>query len=93
MPTPHRLVNKVLDGLVEGIKNVGETVSSTLDKPPAEVGGPQGIHRILDRVLDGSVDAMMTGGEGICHGLDQPVEQFGVPPDISPGTKFPRLGR
>lgn len=93
MPTPHRLIDSVLDGLAEGAKAVAGVISSALDKPPAELGGPEGVHRIPDRVLHGYIDSLKTMGEGIARGLDQPVEQFGVPPDISPGTRFPRIGR
>ena len=112
MPTPHRMVDSALDGLAEGakgllrtvtggLKGAGESVCGALDRPPSELGGPEGPHRIADRVLDGEVDAgekavnegiigsLQVMGEGIARGLDQPVEQFGVPPDLGRGE----LGR
>jgi len=86
--TPHRVVDEILDGLVEGGKSVGETIADALDKPPEAVNGPEGIHRVGDEALDGILSALETGGEGVADALDQPVEEFGVPPK---GPEAPEL--
>lgn len=68
MPTPHRVVDEVLDGLADGaagvirsvqsgLKSAGETVMAGLDKPFRTVTSKTGPHRIVDRALDGAVDA------------------------------------
>jgi len=86
--TPHRIVDEVLDGLVEGGRSVGETIARALDKPPEAVDGPRGIHRVGDEFLDGVLSALETEGEGIADALDEPVEIFGVPPK---GPEAPEL--
>lgn len=68
MPTPHRVVANVIDGLAQGaqgvvgsiaggIKGAGKTIMSALDKPPKALLNKEGPHRILDRFNDGAVDA------------------------------------
>jgi hypothetical protein len=67
---PHRLVDSVADGIVNGInsfgntavstvKGVGKTVMGGLDKPFGMIsGGREGPHRIADRFADSAADAV-----------------------------------
>ena len=69
MPTPHRVVDSVADGLVDGVDNLGqsatgavkgagETIMKGLDVPFTAITGKEGPHRIIDRFFDGTIDAI-----------------------------------
>lgn len=69
MATPHRVVDSIADGIVDGakslfdaganaLKGAGETIMGGLDKPFAAFTGKEGPHRIIDRFADGALDAV-----------------------------------
>jgi hypothetical protein len=64
-------VDKILDGLLEGIKGAGEAIANGLDQAPLKSKGP---HRGVDALLDGIVDTPKTLGQGIAAALDKPLE-------------------
>lgn len=68
---PHRIADKIFDGLLNGVKGAGEAISSGLDALPL---GDKGPHRGVDAVLDGVVKAPEDIGEGLCTALDKPLE-------------------
>ena len=76
MATPHRVVDNIADGLVDGanglgqsaasaIKGAGETVMRGLDGPFTGITGKEGPHRVLDRFADGTIDAISHFGSNI----------------------------
>ncbi|TSA56994.1 hypothetical protein D4R42_02445 [bacterium] len=68
---PHRVVNDILDGLLNGVKGAGEAITSGLDSLPLGTNGP---HRGVDKVLDGLTKAPEDIGEGISEALDLPLQ-------------------
>lgn len=68
---PHRIVDKIFDGLLEGIKGAGEAIANGIDQAPLKQKGP---HRGIDALLDGLVDTPKTLGQGIATALDKPLE-------------------
>ena len=77
MKGPHRVIDDIAVGLVNGInglgngvvnavKGAGESVMSSLDKPFTEVTGMQGPHRAIDHVAKGAIDA---GVNFASHGI------------------------
>ena len=71
---PHRVVDKILDSLIEGIEGAGEAVASGIDQAPLKEKGP---HRAVDALLDGVMETPKTLGEGIAKALDKPLEAIG----------------
>lgn len=75
---PHRMVDKIADGLLGGaeglvnsmagaVRGAGKAVMNGLDKPFEAVTGKEGPHRIVDRLADGGVDTVtnfLNGGVG-----------------------------
>ena len=68
---PHNVVDKIFDGLLNGIKGAGEAITSGLDSLPLGTNGP---HRGVDKVLDGLTKAPEDIGEGISEALDLPLQ-------------------
>jgi len=68
---PHRVVDKILDSLLEIPKNVSESISSALDKGPLAEKGP---HRAVDSVVKAIPTAIQDLGEGVAKALDKPTE-------------------
>jgi len=68
---PHRVADKIFDGLLEGAKGAGEAIASGFDSLPL---GNKGPHRGVDDVLDGLIQAPQVIGEGIAKALDKPLE-------------------
>ncbi len=66
MPTPHRMVDSIANGLANGAQGILDSVAGTLrsagsslmgalDKPFEAVTGKEGPHRIVDRLANGAV--------------------------------------
>ena len=66
--TPHRIVGDIADGLVDAVRGIGNSATSSvkgagekimkaLDEPFAAVTGKEGPHRIVDRLARGAIDA------------------------------------
>jgi len=68
---PHRIVDKILDGLLNGARGAGEAIAAGFDSLPLKAKGP---HRGVDAVLDGVIQAPEDIGEGVCTALDKPLE-------------------
>lgn len=75
MPTPHRVLDELIDGLVGGVENVGRGVAgairgaganltTALDKPIQMVAKKEGPHHIVDRVLTSAIEAGQSFVEG-----------------------------
>lgn len=69
MATPHRVLDSIADGVVDGVKSLfdagasafksaGETIMGGLDKPFAAITGKEGPHRIVDRLADGALNTV-----------------------------------
>ena len=86
MSTPHRIVDEIADGLVDGanslgqsaanaVKGAGETIMRGLDGPFTAITGKQGPHRILDRFADGTIDAISNFfGQGVIGSIKKEGE-------------------
>lgn len=85
MSAPHRMVGRVLDGVLDGAsasvrtltggcRAMGENLMSGLDGPVREVTGKTGPHRIIDSAMDGSVSA---AENAICNGMIGSMKQAG----------------
>lgn len=72
---PHRVVDKVLDGIGDRLKEISESISKPIDKGPLKEPGP---HRSADALVKGYVSAIMTSGEGIMTALDKPPEELAL---------------
>ena len=71
MEYPHRVVDRVLDEVINKIEDLGEKGMSMLDRGPL---GDLGPHRSIDDLIDGLLDAVKTFGEGAARALDKPLE-------------------
>jgi hypothetical protein len=67
---PHRFVGDVLDGVLNSVKGLSESISSTLDKGPLGTRGP---HRGVDAIVKGVITGVQSVGEGIATALDKPL--------------------
>jgi hypothetical protein len=68
---PHRFVDEVLDGVLDSVKGLSESISSTLDKGPLGTRGP---HRGVDAVVKGIITGLQSFGEGVATALDKPFK-------------------
>lgn len=86
MATPHRVVDEIADGLVDGannlgqsaagaVKGAGETIMRGLDGPFKAITGKEGPHRIIDRFFDGTIDAISQfAGQGVLGSIKREGE-------------------
>ena len=81
MPTPHRVVDSIVDGIMDGARNLGnsalgavkgagETIMRGLDAPFTGITGKEGPHRIIDRAVNGGVDAISNFGNGVVDSIE-----------------------
>jgi hypothetical protein len=67
---PHRYVDEVLDGILDSVKGLSESISAAIDKGPLGTRGP---HRGVDAIVKGVITGLQSFGEGVATALDKPL--------------------
>jgi phage-related protein len=68
---PHRYVGEVLDGILNSVKGLSESVSTAVDRGPLGTRGP---HRGVDAIVKGVITGIQSFGEGVATALDKPIK-------------------
>lgn len=68
---PHRYVDEILDGILNSVKGLSESISTAVDRGPLGTRGP---HRGVDAVVKGVITGIQSFGEGVATALDKPIK-------------------
>jgi phage-related protein len=68
---PHRYVDEVLDGVLNAVKGLSESISAAVDRGPLGTRGP---HRGVDAIVKGAITGVQSLGEGVATALDKPLK-------------------
>lgn len=71
---PHRVVDEILDNLVEVPVDVVQNISRALDKGPLGTKGP---HKAVEELFKGAGKVVKDAGETVSSVLDKPLELVG----------------